>query len=153
MSPDDDLPITPDQVVHGHGLADDPLDGPHTPSSSGEDPLAALLGGGDSGLDFGALMEQASNLQAQLLAAQAEAADSVVEGVAGGGAVRIEVTGGHQFRAVTIAREAVDPDDVEMLQDLVLAALHDAAERIDELQAGSVDLKGLGLDGLFGGGS
>ncbi|MCU1357068.1 MAG: hypothetical protein JWM89_2486, partial [Acidimicrobiales bacterium] len=49
--------------------------------------------------------------------------------------------------------EAVDPDDVEMLQDLVLAALHDAAERIEELQAGSVDLKGLGLDGLFGGGS
>ena len=152
MSTDDDTPIQPDHVVHGYGLADGPLDGPHGEPSA-EDPLAALLGGGDAGIDFGALMETASNLQAQLIAAQQETAHSVVEGVAGGGAVRIEVTGGWEFRKVTIAPGAVDPDDVEMLQDLVLAALHDAAERIEELQADSVDLKGLGLGGLLGGGS
>jgi DNA-binding YbaB/EbfC family protein len=152
MTPDDDdRPISPDHIIQAHGIADD--DEPTPRPTDGDDPFAALLGGGDAGLDFGALMEQASNLQAQLLAAQALAADAVVEGVAGGGAVRIEVTGGHEFRSVTIRPDAVDPDDVEMLQDLVLAALHDAAERISELQAGSVDLKSMGLDGLFGSGS
>jgi DNA-binding YbaB/EbfC family protein len=135
---DDDLPIAPDAV-------EDP-DGP-------ADPFAALLGGGGGGgLDFGALMETAGQMQAQLLAAQEQAASTVVEGVAGGGAVRVEVTGGFEFQSVTISPDAVDPADVEMLQDLVLAALRDAAEQVASLQQPNIDLGGMDLGGLLGGG-
>ena len=114
MSPTPDEPVTPDDV---------------TPADGG-DPLAALLGGGGGGFDFGALMEQAGQMQAQLVAAQEQAAATEVEGVAGGGAVRVTVTGAWEFRSVTIRPDAVDPDDVEMLQDLVLAALNDAAASV-----------------------
>lgn len=136
--------IEPDGVFdEGSDLDDDAVD-----------PLAALLGGGPGGggLDFGALMESASAMQAQLLAAQEEAAKAVVEGVAGGGVVRVEVTGGFEFRSVTIDPSAVDPDDVEMLQDLVLAALRHAVDQIGESQASAVDLGGLGLGGVDLGG-
>lgn len=104
------------------------------------------------GFDFGSLMAQASNLQAQMLAAQQELAETEVEGVAGGGAVRVTVTGGFEFRAVSIDPSAVDPGDVEMLEDLVLAALTDAAARIADLQSGAIDPGDLGLGGLDLGG-
>lgn len=145
MSPDDhpdrdDHPIAPD-VVGG------PDGGP-----AGSDPLAVLLGGGGGGgFDFGALMEQAGQMQAQLAQAQEQAAATVVEGVAGGGAVKIAVTGAFEFQSVTISPEAVDPDDVEMLQDLVLAALHDAFDEVQALQQGGFDLGDIDLGGLLGG--
>jgi DNA-binding YbaB/EbfC family protein len=148
----DDTPIRADEVVQGGGLAD-PGEG-HA-NMAGEDPLAALLGGGAGGaggLDFGALLEQASSMQAQLLAAQQQAQEQSVTGVAGGGVVKVEVTGAFEFRAVTIDPEAVDPDDVEMLQDLVLAALHDAVEQVQDLQSGSLDLGGMDLGGMDLGG-
>jgi nucleoid-associated protein EbfC len=94
--------------------------------------VSDLLGGG--GFDMGALLEQAMEMQQQLLDAQSAAAETVVEGHAGGGAVRIRVTGALQFESVTIAASAVDPDDVELLQDLVLAALRDAVDQIGQLQ-------------------
>jgi nucleoid-associated protein EbfC len=99
------------------------------------------------------LLAQAQKMQEQLMAAQAEAAERVVEGHAGGGVVKVEVTGGMEFRSVTIAPEAVDPDDVEMLQDLVLAAIHDAMAQVQELQQGTMGELGLGggLGGLLGG--
>ena len=102
------------------------------------------------GPDLGQLLAQAQ----EMMQAQAEAAEQVVEGVAGGGAVKIQVTGGGDFQSVTIAAEAVDPDDVEMLQDLVLAALHDATAKVRQLQQGALggmDLGGLGLGGLMPG--
>ncbi len=144
---DDPTPVRPDSVERAG-------------SPAGGDPdLGSLLGGGDGGLDIGALIEQASQMQSQMAEAQQAAADEVVEGVAGGGVVRIEVSGAMQFRSVTISPDAVDPDDVEMLQDLVLAALHDAVDRVQELQAGTMggldlgglDLGGLDLGGLLGG--
>jgi len=101
--------------------------------------------------DLGKLLQQAQEMQEQLAAVQAQAAEEEVEGQAGGGAVKVRVTGGMEFRSVRIAPEAVDPDDVEMLEDLVLAALHDAVARAQELQQGalgSLDLGGLG--GLLG---
>jgi nucleoid-associated protein EbfC len=99
------------------------------------------------------LLRQAQQMQEQLMAAQAEAAEQVVEGHAGGGVVRIAVTGGGEFQSVTIAPEAVDPDDVEMLQDLVLAAINDAMAKVQELQSSAMGNLGLGgLGGLLGGG-
>jgi DNA-binding YbaB/EbfC family protein len=108
--------------------------------------------------DLGNLLGMAMDMQQKVAAAQEEAAANVVEGQAGGGAVRIAVTGGFEFKAVTIAPEALDADDVEMLQDLVLAALHDAVDRVYELQTaanplaamGGLDLGGLDLGGLAG---
>lgn len=153
MTPDpDDAALTPDDVVHPFTVPDDGI-GPTT-AEPGDDLLSALLGGGGGaggGLDFGALMEQASEMQARLLAAQEEAAEALVEGVAGGGVVKVAVTGGWDFQGVTIDASAVDPTDVDMLQDLVLAALRHAATQVAELQQGSVDLGGLGLGDLFGG--
>ena len=131
--------LTPDGIVPAPAEGDAPVG----------DPFAGLLGGG--GLDFGALMEQASNVQAQMLAAQEQAASTEVEGVAGGGAVRIVVTGAMEPRSVMIDPSAVDPDDVDMLQDLVLAALRDAIERANAIQSESMGLGGLDISGLFGG--
>jgi DNA-binding YbaB/EbfC family protein len=132
---DDDHPIRPDAV---------------SPSPTGLPVGGAELAGG--GLDMGALFEQAAKMQEQLLAAQQQAADTEVEGVAGGGVVKVRVTGAMEFLSVEIDPSAVDPNDVEMLQDLVLAALHDATARVQELQSGSMDLGGIDLGGLLGDG-
>lgn len=97
--------------------------------------------------DIAELLKQAQKMQQQLMEAQAAAAETVVEGVSGGGAVKVTVTGDMEFRSVTIAPEAVDPDDVGMLEDLVLAALHDAVAKVRELSqkaVGGLDLGGLG---------
>lgn len=99
-----------------------------------------------AGLDMSALLQQATQMQQHLAEAQEQAAAQVVEGVAGGGVVRIEVTGAGEFRSVKIAKDAVDPNDVEMLQDLILAALHDANDRVAELHKGG--LGGLELGAL-----
>jgi DNA-binding YbaB/EbfC family protein len=100
------------------------------------------------GPDLGALLQQAQQMQQQLMAAQAQAAEQVHEGSSGGGAVRIEVTGGMEFRSVTIRPDAVDPADVEMLQDLVLAALNEAVGKVTDAQQSALG----GLGGALGGG-
>jgi DNA-binding protein YbaB len=98
-----------------------------------------LLGG-----DFGGLLAQAQDV----LAAQAAAAEQEVVGVAGGGVVRITATGTGQVVSVAIAPEVVDPADVAMLEDLVLAALHDVNARLGEIQRAALGP----LGDLFGGG-
>jgi hypothetical protein len=94
-------------------------------------------------------------MQQGIQAAQQKVASEVVVGSAGGGAVTVEVTGGMEFRSVTIDPAVVDPSDVDMLQDLVLAAVRDASEKASELHAtalGSLDLGRAfgGLSGLLG---
>lgn len=114
--------------------------------------LGSLLGGGaaDGGgmPDLGGLMAQAQ----EMMASAQEAAAEIVEGSAGGGMVKVQVDGGFNFHSVTIDPTVVDSTDVDMLQDLVLAALRDAATQIQDGQAdamGGLDLGGLG--GLLGG--
>ena len=106
--------------------------------------------------DMSALLAQAQQMAEQLTAQQAAASETEVEGQSGGGAVKIRMTGGGQFLSVRIAPSAVDPDDVEMLEDLVLAALNDAVANAGELvegpDLGGLDLGSLGLGGLLGGG-
>jgi DNA-binding YbaB/EbfC family protein len=105
------------------------------------------------GFDLGALVEQAQQLQQRLVEAQQEAAEQVHTGVSGGGAVTIEVTGGMEFRRVTIRPDVVDPGDVSILEDLVLAALHDAVGKAQEAQQDAMGGLGLGgIGGLLGGG-
>ena len=106
--------------------------------------LPDLGGGGAEGL--GGLLEQAQ----QVMAAQQEASEREIEGVAGGGVVRVRTTGTGQVLAVTIAPEVVDPADVSMLEDLVLAALHDMNAKLLDIQRAAMGpLAGLG--DLFGG--
>jgi hypothetical protein len=108
-------------------------------------------GDAGGGFDFGALLEQAQQMQQQLLAVQAEAAQHEYEGSSGGGAVHVRVTGGLEFLSVRIRKDAVDPDDVEMLEDLVLAAIHDAVARVNEAQQASLgNLIPGGLGGMLG---
>ena len=99
--------------------------------------------------DMGDLLKQAQKMQQQLLDAQAAAGEAEVEGQAGGGAVKVRVTGGMEFRSVTIDPTALptgdpDPDDVEMLQDLVLAAIHDAVAKAQAVSQEAMGDLGLG---------
>ena len=143
MDPDqNDDGLVPSEVIDA--ADDDLVDIDGVPGN----PLAGVLGGG--GFDLGALMEQATQMQSQMVAAQQHAAETVVVGVAGGDAVRITMTGALVPQAVEIAPSAVDPDDVEMLQDLVLAALRDAIDQANQITQGALDLGGLDLGGLLG---
>ncbi len=97
------------------------------------------------------MMRQMQKMQADMAAAQDALAEAVVEGSAGGGMVKATATGAGELQGVSISPEVVDPDDVEMLEDLVLAAVSDALRRAQELQAermgavtGGIDLGGLG---------
>ncbi len=109
------------------------------------------MGDSQGAPDFGQLLKQAQAMQEQFLQARAQAAEEEVEGQAGGGVVKVRVTGGFEFQEVTIAPEVVDPDDVEMLQDLVLAAIYDAVAKVGELQQRTMGDAGLGgLGGLLG---
>lgn len=99
-------------------------------------------------IDFGAILSQLGQMQQNIQDAQATAAAQVVEGRAGGGAVRVKVTGALQFEEVVIDPSVVDPEDVEMLQDLVLAAIRDGIEKASQLA--STALGGAGLSGLPG---
>jgi len=104
---------------------------------------------GVGGFDLSGLLAQAQSMQQQLLDAQSSVAEQVVEGQAGGGVVKVRVTGGFDFQAVTIDPSVVDPADVEMLQDLVLAAVRDALGRINELNAQAMGGFGGALEGLL----
>lgn len=85
--------------------------------------------------DLRDLQRMAKQMQANMEKAEAQLADETVEGRAGGGAVVVVMTGTQDVHSVRIAPEAVDPADVETLQDLVLAALKDAVERSKALAA------------------
>ena len=99
------------------------------------------------------LLKQAQKMQAQVAAAQQELAETEVSGSAGGGLVTATVTGTGEIRAVKIDPKAVDPDDVESLEDLVLAAIRDASRAAAELAEQKMGpltqgMGGLGLPGM-----
>jgi DNA-binding YbaB/EbfC family protein len=81
------------------------------------------------------MIQQAQELQARLAKAQKELAEATVEATAGGGAVTVIITGQQQVKSIKIAPEAINPDDVEMLEDLVLAAVNEALTKSQELAA------------------
>ena len=100
------------------------------------------------------LMKQAQKMQQELLAAQEELAAEEVTGTAGGGLVTAVVTGSGELRSVTIDPSVIDPDDVETLQDLVVAAVRDgirAAQELADQRMGPLT-QGLGGMGGLGGG-
>lgn len=82
---------------------------------------------------MGNVMKQAQKLQSKMLKLQEELADKTVETSAGGGMIKVVANGRQQVMSITIDREVVDPEDVEMLQDLVLAAVNDALAKAQEM--------------------
>jgi hypothetical protein len=96
------------------------------------------------------LMKQAQQMQQQLLAAQEELAQATVEGTAGGGLVTATLTGAGELTALAIDPKAVDPDDIETLQDLVVAAVRDAKRASDELAQQTMGPLTGGMGGSLG---
>jgi nucleoid-associated protein EbfC len=104
-------------------------------------------------MDMNKLMQQAQEMQEQLAKVQEEAANETVEATAGGGMVTVTANGAGEITEIKIAKEAIDPDDPEMLADLVLAAVNEAlrsAQRLVESKVGPLmgGLGGLGLPGM-----
>ena len=101
--------------------------------------------------NMGNMMKQAQRLQAQMLKMQEELAERTVESTAGGGMIRVVANGRQQIVSVRIDKEVVNPEDVEMLQDLVLAAVNDALAKSQEMVSGEMSklTGGLNLPGLM----
>lgn len=87
---------------------------------------------------MGNMMKQAQKLQAKMLRMQEELADKTVEATAGGGMIKAVANGKQQISSIQIEKEVVDPDDVEMLQDLILAAVNDALAKSQEMVSGEM---------------
>lgn len=113
------------------------------------DELEHTVNPGD--LDLQALMQQAQQMQQQLMSAQAELATAEVTGQAGNGLVRVRMTAAGQVQGVTIDPKVIDPDDAETLQDLLVGALQDAARAAQALQAQKMGPLAGGLGGMGGG--
>lgn len=100
---------------------------------------------------MGNMMKQAQKLQAKMLKMQEELADKTVETAAGGGMIRVTANGRQQIVSISIDKEVVDPDDVEMLQDLVLAAVNDALAKAQDMVASEMGklTGGMNIPGLM----
>jgi len=104
----------------------------------------------ENNVNIGQIAKMAQQMQAQMAQVQAELRDATVEATAGGGAVRVVVSGAQELRAIEIDPAAVDPDEVEMLQDLVITAVNDGLARSKQLAeermatvAGAIGVPGL----------
>ncbi|SEN94917.1 hypothetical protein SAMN05192533_1305 [Mesobacillus persicus] len=97
------------------------------------------------------MMKQMQKMQKKMAQAQEELGEKRIEGSAGGGMVTVIVTGHKEIVDVQIKQEVVDPDDIDMLQDLVLAATNDALKKAEELTNSTMGqfTKGMNLPGMF----
>ncbi|KON85907.1 YbaB/EbfC family nucleoid-associated protein [Bacillus sp. CMF12] len=97
------------------------------------------------------MMKQMQKMQKKMAQAQEELGEKRIEGTAGGGMVTVIVSGHKQVLEVNIKEEVVDPEDIEMLQDLVLAATNDALKKADDLTNDTMGqfTKGMNLPGMF----
>ncbi|MCL4423988.1 MAG: YbaB/EbfC family nucleoid-associated protein [Firmicutes bacterium] len=109
------------------------------------------FGGGFGGMDMNKMMKQVQKVQEEMLKAQEELGNKTVEGSAGGGAVRAVVSGKQELKSIEIKPEAVDPEDLELLQDLIVAAVNDALKKSQELASAEMSrfTGGLKVPGLF----
>lgn len=100
--------------------------------------------------NMGGMLKQAQKLQSKMMKLQEELADRTVETAAGGGMVKVVANGKQQIVSIDIEKEVVDPEDVEMLQDLILAAVNDALTQSQEMVSGEMGklTGGLNIPGL-----
>ena len=97
-------------------------------------------------VDFSSIMAQAQQMQEQMMQAQADQATKTLTGKSGGGQVQVEVNGNGEFQKVSISPDVIVAEESEMLEDLVLAAIRDASNQVNDLQIEA--LNGLGLPEL-----
>ncbi|MEJ2656505.1 MAG: YbaB/EbfC family nucleoid-associated protein [Desulfobacterales bacterium] len=97
------------------------------------------------------MMKQAQKLQAKMLKLQEELAEKTIETSSGGGMVKVVANGRQQLVSIQIEKEVVDPDDIEMLQDLILAAANDALTKAQEMVTGEMNklTGGLNIPGMM----
>lgn len=105
---------------------------------------------GFGGGNLGNLMKQAQKMQKDMAKLQEELQEKTVEATAGGGAVTVVATGKKEIKEITVKPEVVDPDDVEMLQDLILAAVNEALRMADEMVNAEMNKITGGLGGFPG---
>ena len=101
--------------------------------------------------DMNALMRQAQKMQEDMKSKQAELEAAEYTGSAAGEMVTVKMNGKHEVLSITIKPEAVDPDDIEMLEDLIMAATNEALRQIEEISAQSMSKITGGLGGMGGG--
>ena len=105
-------------------------------------------GGGPGGFDVNALMKQAQQMESEVLQAQERLKDEVVEASAGGGMVKVKIGGDLTLREIVIDPEAIDPEEAEMLAEMVQAAVNEALRAAQELANSKME----GITGGLGGG-
>ena len=108
-------------------------------------------GGGPGGFDMNALLKQAQQMQSEMLKAQEELKDEVVEASAGGGMVKVKMSGDLELREIVIDPEAIDPEEPEMLAEMVQAAVNEALRSAQELASSKMGDATGGLGGGAGG--
>ena len=104
------------------------------------------MGGGFGGMNINQLMKEAKKMQADIEKSQEELEVKEFESTAGGGAVQVKVSGGKQIKELKIQKDVVDPEDVEMLQDLIITCVNDALKKVDSAQSaqfGKYNIPGL----------
>lgn len=94
--------------------------------------------GGFGGMNINQLIKEAKKMQADIEKSQTELQAKEFDATAGGGAVSVKVTGSKEIKEITIKKDVVDPDDVEMLQDLILTCVNEALRKVDSAQAASM---------------
>ena len=102
--------------------------------------------GGFGGMNINQLMKEAKKMQADMEKSQEELQIREFESTAGGGAVTVKVSGAKQIKELKISKDVVDPDDVEMLQDLIITCVNDAMKKVDSAQSaqfGKYNIPGL----------
>lgn len=104
------------------------------------------MGGGFGGMNLNQLMKEAKKMQADMEKNQEELAQKEFDATAGGGAVTVKVSGNKQIKEINLKKEVVDPEDIEMLQDLILTCVNEALRKVDVAQAtqmGKYNIPGL----------
>ena len=102
--------------------------------------------GGFGGMNINKIMKEAKKMQADLEKSQEELEQKEFEASSGGGAITVKVTGAKQIKEINIKKEVVDPEDVEMLQDLIITCINEALRKVDSAQAsqmGKFNIPGL----------
>ena len=102
--------------------------------------------GGFGGMNINNLMKEAKKMQADIEKSQVELAQKEFDATAGGGAISVKVSGDKTLKEIKIQKDVVDPDDVEMLQDLIITCVNDALKQVDSAQAaqmGKYNIPGL----------
>ena len=108
-----------------------------------------MFPGMGGGMNPQQMMMKVQRMQKQMAEAQEEIANTEISASAGGGMVTVKMMGNYKMVAVEIKPEAVDPDDVEMLQDMVLAAMNEALQQVEQLSESKMGALSGGMPGLF----